>query len=41
MAQSVLDLVAFDTLGPNLYETRCNPVRMGNAADIAYGTRAR
>jgi hypothetical protein len=37
MAQSVVELVAFDRIGPDAYETRHNPVRMGNAADIAYG----
>jgi hypothetical protein len=37
MAQSVVELVAFDKIDSDLYVSRQHPVRMGNATDIAYG----
>lgn len=37
MAQSIAELVALKHDGDNKFRSRHNPVKMGNAADIAYG----
>ncbi|KIH91041.1 hypothetical protein SPBR_01894 [Sporothrix brasiliensis 5110] len=37
MAPTLRDLVSIEALGPNEFVSKINPVRLGNAAPIAYG----